>query len=129
MAISTGLTKMSRAMIRREGQPVSMGFVQDGAYDPSSGTNATPEDVTVLTWAVILESKYESRGDTTYFGTLVEKDDKECYLSSEVAFPRHPNASGDYLIDAGGNKWRIIVSKQDNPSGSAVIKYNLLLRR
>ena len=131
MALLDKIAAMTQKFLNREGQTVTVYFVDNSVddYNPSTGTNTPSTDTSVVTKAVLLPFLFETRGDTTYSGTLIEKEDRECYLSTKVAFPRQPNGAGDYLIDAEGTKWRILVSKPHNPSGVLEIMYKLLLRR
>lgn len=128
MAMLSALQYMAQRMIDQEGQSCVVSFVDmgDDNYDPATGTNtaATPTEVT--TKAVFLNVQ---AGRTMFVNTLIEKEDQEVYLSTAVAFPRKPNGVGDYITDANGTKWRILVVRDNNPSGSANIMYDMLVRR
>jgi len=131
MGVLNSLKAMADRMIAAEGQSVNVYFVDqdNGGYDPDLSTSVNSAPVVVATKAVLLNFALESTGSTTYNGILVEKDDRECYLSWKSTFPRDPDALGDYLIDSANTKWRIMTMKHNNPSGSTEIMYNLLLRR
>ena len=129
MAILDNLKKMSDQMIVSEGQTVTVNFIgQSGTYDPSTGKNAPAATVSVNSYAVFLDYALESYSLTTAKGSLIEKDDKEVYLQWQSTFPRKPSPT-DFVVDKNNIRWRIITVKEDNPSGSCVIKYTLQVRR
>lgn len=118
-------------MLTSEGQSCTVYF-QDkeaGDYDPATGTNVPSAPVGVVSSCTRWPLQYESKGDSSYYGTTVEQHDYECYLKPSASFPREPDPTGDYLVEADGTKWRIIVSKAINPSGACVLMHKLLLRR
>lgn len=116
-------------MIAQEGQNVTVGFVgQSGTYDPTTGKNVPAATVNVASKAIFLDYALESYSLINNKGTLIEKDDKEVYLSHQSGFPRKPSPT-DTITDASGVKWRIITVKEDNPSGVLTIKYTLQVRR
>ena len=129
MAILNQLALMASDIIKKEGQPVTVSFIgQSGSYDPTTGKNTPAATVPITSYAVFLDYALESYSLTTSKGTLIEKDDKEVYLKWEPTYPRKPSPT-DYIVDKAGVKWRIVTVKEDNPSGSCVIKYTLQVRR
>lgn len=131
MPLTSSLKPMASRVIAREGRPVSVYF-QDtdvGDYDPATGTNVPSAPTVVATTAVFLDFAILSSGTQAKYGTLIEASDKEVYLSAAVAFPREPNANGDYLVDNEGVKWRIVLVKKYAPANPDVIMYNILVRR
>jgi len=129
MAILNQLALIASDLIKKEGQPVIVNFIgQSGVYDPTTGKNTPAATVPITSYAVFLDYALESYSLTTSKGTLIEKDDKEVYLKWESTYPRKPSPT-DYIVDKAGVKWRIVTVKEDNPSGSCVIKYTLQLRR
>jgi len=131
MGVLNSLKAMADKMIAAEGQGVNIYFVDqdNGGYDPDTSANTSSAPVVVGTKAVLLNFALESTGKTTYNGVLIEKDDREAYVSWQAGFPRDPGVVGDYLVDSANTKWRIMTMKHNNPSGSVEIMYNLLLRR
>ena len=131
MAMLSNIAKMTQRFLAREGQTVVVSFVDNEAsdYNPDTGTNTPSIPINITTKAIFLPFLFETRGDTTYSGTLIEAEDREVYLSTAVAFPRQPNGAGDYLTEANGDKWRILVSKPHNPSGAVELMYKLLVRK
>lgn len=130
MAILSALKAMADRVIASEGQQVAVYFVtkNDEDYDPTVG-DTTPTITSVASNAIFLDLGLISNGMMTKAGTLVEMEDKECYLSHAAGFPRTPSPTGDYIVDANGDKWRIAVVKQNNPSGSLEIMYKLLCKK
>lgn len=129
MGVLNSLKAMADRMIAQEGQSVTVGFLgQSGTYDPTTGKNTPTATVSIPSKAVFLDYALESYSLTNNKGTLIEKDDKEVYLSHQTGFPRKPSPT-DTLTDASGVKWRIITVKEDNPSGTLTIKYTLQVRR
>lgn len=129
MRVLDALKRMADNMIVREGQTVTVNFIgQSGTYDPTTGKNTPAATVPITSYAVFLDYALESYSLTTSKGSLIERDDKEVYLKWESTYPRKP-APTDYVVDKAGVKWRIITVKEDNPSGSCVIKYTLQVRR
>ena len=128
MAMLTALQYMAQRLIAQEGQDCTVYLVDmgEGNYDPVTGTNTQAAPTKVDTKAVFLNVQ---AGRTMFVNTLIEKEDKEVYLSSAATFARKPNAVGDYITDASGTKWRIVVVRDNNPTGSAEIMYDLLVRR
>ena len=125
--ISTAVVQM----LTQEGQSCTVYFQDEdtGDYDPATGTNTPAAPTAVATKVARFPLAYESKGGSAYFGTLIEQGDYEAYLMPNAAYPREPDPTGDYLVEADGTKWRIIVSKAYNPSGSCVLMHKLLLRR
>lgn len=129
MGVLNSLKAIADRMIAQEGQSVTVGFLgQSGTYDPTTGKNTPAATVSITSKAVFLDYALESYSLTNSKGTLIEKDDKEVYLSHQTGFPRKPSPT-DTIIDASGVKWRIITVKEDNPSGALTIKYTLQVRR
>ena len=132
MAILSALKTMADRMIAQEGQSCTVCFVEQNEddYDPTVG-DATPTVTAVASKMIALDFALVSNGLRTYNNQLVEMEDKECYLSHAAGFPRVPSPAGDYIVDAQGNKWRIAVVKQNNPTGvpSAEIMYKLLCKK
>ena len=131
MGVLNNLKAMADKMIAAEGQAVVVYFVNNtgNSYDPSTGTNTSDSPIGINSRAVLLNYALESTGKTTYNNSLIEKDDRECYLSWKADFPRDPSPASDYLVDSSGTQWAIVTVKHNNPSGSCEIMYNLQLRR
>ena len=98
------------------------------SYNVATGKNTPSAPVSIASHAIFLDYALESHGLMNGTGTLIEKDDKEVYLAYSSSFPRKP-APTDYIIDATGNKWRIITTKVDSPDGVNIIKYTIQVRR
>lgn len=117
-------------MLTKEGQSCTVYFLDEGSsdYDPATGTNTPAAPTAVASKMARFPLQYESKGDSVYYGTTIEQNDYEAYLMPVSTFPRDPDPTGDYIVEADGTKWRIIVAKADNPSGALVLRYKLLLR-
>jgi hypothetical protein len=125
---------MSARLIATEGSTSTLYFVdEDGSgYNPDTGTSTNSATVASICKTVFLDLIQLDRGDGSYSKELLEKSDKEVYLSPKPVtgtYPRHPNAIGDYLVDAAGLKWHVTFVKSYNPSGANVILYKLLVKR
>jgi hypothetical protein len=128
------LAVMAQRLLAQEGSTSTLYFVDEdgGGYDPDTGTSTNSAAVAASCKTIFLDLIQMDRGDGSYSKELLEKSDKEVYLSPQPVtgtYPRSPNAIGDYLVDSEGVKWRVTFVKTYNPSGANVILYKLLVKR
>lgn len=132
---TSNLAKMAASILSREGQTSTLYLVDTDAsdYDPTTGLNtpSTPTSYSVKT--IFLDFAILANGKQTTKGDLIEKDDKQVYLSATsntgTSFARKPSPAGDYIVDVNGKKWRIMLVKEYNVDGVNTIMYDLLVRK
>lgn len=130
MSISNGLYLMAQKMLAREGQSATLYQVDTDAsdYDPSTGLNTPSAPLQTPVKIILLDFAILANGLQPKPNTLIEANDKQCYMSAEV-FPKHPSPVGDYLVDSSGNRWAIKLVKEYNLNGSQAIMFDLLVRK
>lgn len=133
MSRLSALKTMADRVLAREGQDVTVYFVDTTSTDYDPGSLLPPPapiaPTAVASKAVFLDFALLSNGAMVGNNTLIEKGDNEVYLQHATGFPRAVSPSGDYIIDNKGTKWRVVLVKSNNPSGSLEIMYKLMVRR
>lgn len=135
MGYSQNLYSIVKNILGREGQSATL--VQQpkgtqGTYDVETGvfTGSAPVSTTVK--VVVLDYALITNGKVVSNNTLIESNDKECYMDAKsslgVDLASKPSPTGDTLV-INGETWRIMNVKEVNPSGSYTVMYNLLLRK
>ena len=135
MSISTALYNGTvKPMMAKDGCDATLVQIDKsgGDYDVETGTNTPGTPVQTQVRIMLFDFALLSNGIQTKTGTLIEANDKECYMDvryyTNTNLASHPSPTGDYLI-INGEQWAIKLVKEDNPSQSFTIKYNLLLRK
>lgn len=129
MSMSTALAKMVLSMIKKNGQAVTVTFVEPNpVYDPETGS-ATPTVSTKTSKAVFIDFSNMVYGQTTKSGSMIEMNDKQVYIQAGSDWARSINGTGDYITDAAGQKWRVITVKEYNPTGVLSIMFDLHVRK
>lgn len=103
-----------------------------GAYDPSTGEVAVTT-VEIPVQAILLDLIRTNNGLSSKFGTEILAGDKEVYVlppekADPLAIPLVVDTTSD-RIRIGNTTYKIEVMKEANPSASAPLLYDLLIRR
>jgi len=129
------LSPMATRIIAREGQTATLTqYPRDDelTYDPMTGDSTGGTTTTCSVKGIVLDYGLISNGMMSKAGTQITLDDKQCYLSpydvNGNAFPK-PLRPNDVLTFADGRTFSVIAIKEDNPSGSKPIRYDILLKR
>ena len=129
------LSPMAIRIIAREGQTATLTqYPRDDelTYDPMTGDNTGGTTTTCFVKGIVLDYGLISNGMMSKAGTQITLDDKQCYLSPYDVdgnpFPK-PLRPNDVLTFADGRTFSVIAIKEDNPSGTKPIRYDILLKR
>lgn len=138
MSLSSDLYSVVSSVLSKTGFTATL--VQESetgsVYNPLTGENTPPTAVSTNVRVVVMDYALTSNGLQTKIGTLIEANDKQCYMDVKstagvaLTIPVSPN--GDKLVIASGpfaGTWRIMNVKQYNPSGNSAIAYDLQLRK
>lgn len=103
-----------------------------GVYDPSTG-EASVTNVEIPVKCILLDMTRTNNGLSSKFGTLVSEGDKECYIlpvekADPLAIPLVIDTTSDRL-KIGSITYNVAAMKEANPTGSAPLLYNLMLKR
>ncbi len=134
MSFSTNLYSVVKNVMAKGSQTATLVQEQkstEGSYNPDTGefTKATATSTTVR--VVLIDYALTSNGLQTKSGTLIEANDKQCYMDAKATngtdISRAVSAVDHLVID--GETWRVMNVKEYNPSGSYTIMYDLMLRK
>ena len=124
MTISSDMAAMAYRLLSREGQVVTLSLqdiASGGDYDPSTGINTPSTPVTHSVKAVKFDS---SVGTQALVGTIVSSADSVLYMlpanTSGVSF-RKPSPTGDKVILASGESYRVKLVQEYNISNSPIM--------
>lgn len=104
----------------------------EGVYDPSTGTVST-SDTEIAVEGILMDLTLQSNGLSTKYNTLVEAGDKEFLMrpphkTSDLASPVEISPASDRIV-IGGFTYKIVTSKELNPTGVDPVLISLYLRR
>lgn len=134
MGYSQNLYSIVKNVLGREGQPATLVQQAKGGstYDPDTAENVPAAPTQSPVRVILLDYALITNGTVSRTNSLIEADDKECYMDAKDALGNDlvdkPSPTGDTLI-VGGVTWRIMNVKEVNPNGSYTVMYNLLLRK
>ena len=132
MSVLDGFHRTAYNLITRFGSTQYYVKRTVGTYNPATSEVAITE-VEIPIKAVIMDLTLQSNGNTYRNGTLVEAGDKQCmFIPIEQLSNGIPainvDPTSDY-IRVNGENWKIITSKETNPSTSENIYVDLYMRK
>lgn len=104
----------------------------EGEYNTETSEYETTE-INTSVRCILLDFENVTRGLSSKFGTEIQAGDKELWMlptqkADPLATPIIPNPTSD-RITVAGIKYKIVVVKDANPTGSNPLVYNMMLRR
>lgn len=103
-----------------------------GEYDPTTGE--VVETVTEIpVEAILMDLTLQSNGLSTKFGTLIVAGDKELYVrppnkTNPLNAPLVVDSAND-RVRVNGFEYKVVTSKEVNPTGVDPILFDLYIRR
>ena len=104
----------------------------EGEYNPSTGeVNSTTVEIPIR--GILMDLTLQSNGLSVKYGTLVEAGDKELYMQPPHKTNGYPTpvviSPAADRIEFGGIVYKIVTSKELNPTGTNPVLISLYLRR
>ena len=133
MSVLDGFHRTANNLITRFGSTQYYVKRTLGAYNPST-SEASVTEVEIPIKCVVMDLTLQSNGNTYRNGTLIEAGDKQCMFipieqSNNSGIPPLVVDPTSDFIRINNEIWKIITSKETNPSTSENIYIDLYMRK
>jgi hypothetical protein len=100
-----------------------------GVYDPSTGLVGAPVVIEAPVRAIVMDLTLQSNGYSVKFGTQIQAGDKEIYVEPTNQLRLLGIDPATDSIKVGGVTYKVVTSKETNPTGTYPIMFYLYARR